>query len=673
MADYSANLTPIYRISKFLDRLVHGTDAPEPIYRIEFYLAKLAGQDVEIPEPIYRIEFYLAKLCGMDVEIPVPIYRAEFYLAKLCGEELTPPEVIYRISHWLADWAEAGGGGSYYTLTGTLPLTLPHSMPAAIRSLVRTGAMTQSPAPTPDAPVYPSINNGTVQMVHRSGLPSGYKLLEYVGSSGAAYVVTDVFLASTDVVEAEFRNNSTTGYGSLYGIFKLGESSALYANQTYYGYDESNNKVDTDIRVNTDWHSSRHDFVNGTLTIDDTTVTFPPFEFANSVQNAVLARYYNNSYGYIWKGFIRKFKVTRGGEVICDLLPAKNEQDEAGLYDLISGNFYTATSGTLVAGDEVNDYEPVVVGTPEVLTVVGNLLSRDGETTGKIITSDGTVSDNSTYCISAPFVLPAGHYTCTWQTGSGSRPFSVFAVDESGTPLPDGKLFYQQSATAGINTGEFTVEAETRVVASYRRNATDLTIYSNAQTATIPDLFAVGNYRDTVDLVAGTVTRQVGCHVFDGTESFVSLSGNRLAFVMSGTFRNRGGCVCTHFPGASGPSDTTLNTVYAWGVNLGGDKPAIWLRTTDYTASTLKALCAEQFAAGTPLIAWFVLQEPTTESLTPQALRTQDGTTVVSSSAGAVSATVEYKASEEPTAAEPANGLMMARPTGEDGGAADGS
>lgn len=260
------------------------------------------------------------------------------------------------------------------TVSGSAPLTFSDALSNEIRSLIQYGKCVTSGGDT-------YCNNGKLTAVHRSGLPSGYKLLEYVGSSGAAYVVTDVFLASTDVIEAEFRNNSTTGYGSLYGVFRLGDSSALYANQTYYGYDESNNKVDTDLRVNTDWHSSRHDFVNGTLTIDDTTVNFTPWEFANTTQNAVLARYYNNSYGYIWKGFVRKFKVTRGGEVICDLLPAKNEQDEAGLYDLISGTFYTATSGTLVAGDEVNDYEPVVVGTPEVLSVgaqtasVANLFS----------------------------------------------------------------------------------------------------------------------------------------------------------------------------------------------------------------------------------------------------------------------------------------------------------
>ena len=150
----------------------------------------------------------------------------------------------------------------WVTVSGASPLPLVNAAASNIRSLIQTGKCVHSGTPTPSAPVDIVCNNGALRMVHRSGLPSGYKLLEYVGSSGAAYVVTDVFLASTDVVEAEFRNNSTTGYGSLYGVFKLGDSSALYANQTYYGYDESNNKVDTDLRVNTDWHSSRHDFAS---------------------------------------------------------------------------------------------------------------------------------------------------------------------------------------------------------------------------------------------------------------------------------------------------------------------------------------------------------------------------------------------------------------------------
>jgi hypothetical protein len=277
---------------------------------------------------------------------------------------------------WLYRALAGGAKWICEVVTGNAPLSLPSAKDHAIKTLTQYGLCTQASTPTPSAPVDIVCNNGAVKMVHRSGLPSGYKLLEYVGGSGSQYVITDIYLASTDVVECEYRNSSTTGYGAVYGIFKAGESSALYGNQTYYGYDVVNNKVDTRISVDTDWHASRHDFAHGTLTIDETTVSFTPFEFVNTTKNAVLSRYYNNSYGYNWKGYVRKFKVTRGGEVICDLLPAKDSNDEAGLYDFISGNFYTATGGTLLEGNEVDDYELRVVGTPEVLTV-----SADGAAT----------------------------------------------------------------------------------------------------------------------------------------------------------------------------------------------------------------------------------------------------------------------------------------------------
>lgn len=268
-------------------------------------------------------------------------------------------------------WKAMKGGASYVLdhISGSSPLSLVGVAGRGITKLLQYGKTAQNGTPTPSVPVDIRCNNGAMRMVHRSGLPSGYRLLEYVGGSGSQYVITDLYLASTDVVECEYCNSSTTGYGAVYGIFKSGESSALYGNQTYYGYDVSNDKVDTDIRVDTEWHSSRHDFVNGTLTIDDTTVTFTPFEFVNSIKCAVLSRYYNNNYGYNWKGYVRKFKVTRNGQVVCNLLPAKNSNNVAGLYDLVSGSFYQAAAGTLLEGNEVDDYEFSIVGTPEVLSV----------------------------------------------------------------------------------------------------------------------------------------------------------------------------------------------------------------------------------------------------------------------------------------------------------------
>lgn len=363
-------LIPEYRHEQFLDAIVNSTTPPSSAYRIELFLAKIAGEAVTLPTPVNRIELYLAKIAGENVTVPAPVTRLEMYLAAIAGEAVTPPDPEYRIEQWLYDWSQGGGQSELKYAAGSSPLTLANAVARLINTLTRMGTAEQATTPTPSAPVDIVCNNGAVKMVHTSGLPAGYKLLEYVGGTGTQYIViTGLKLASTDIVESEFQNATTTGYGALYGIYKTGESSALYANQTYYGYDATNNKVDTGIHVDTDWHTARHDFVNGTLTVDSTTVSFTPFEFTNATDCGVLTRYYNGSYGYDFKGNIRKFKVTRGNDIICDLIPAKNSSDEAGLYDLIGGNFYPATGGTLVEGNIVDDLEMRVVGTPEVLSV----------------------------------------------------------------------------------------------------------------------------------------------------------------------------------------------------------------------------------------------------------------------------------------------------------------
>lgn len=559
--------------------------------------------------------------------------------------------------------------GVWTTVTATTPFSVQNALKSKVKSLIQYGKMVQDGTPTPEAPVYPTINNGTVQMVHRSGLPSGYKLLEYVGSSGAAYILTDVFLASTDVVEAEFRNNSTTGYGSLYGIFKLGESSALYANQTYYGYDESNNKVDTDLRVNTEWHTSRHDFVNGTLTIDDTTVNFTPFAFVNSVQNAVLSRYYNNSYGYIWKGFIRKFKVTRGGEVICDLLPAKNEQDEAGFYDLISGNFYTATGGTLLEGSEVNDYEPAVVGTPEELSVSGiNLFYNSEEWKRGVFLSNGKVS-------AAPanrtFVMRCSpNTTYYWKHCSlvgGIRAFTLDAdtvkVGVDGVWIKRNPVFGEvntvYSATTGANAKWLCVcfgrnDSSAAPIADqwsdFMLSTAPLTADTpytpyTAQTASVVNLFAVGDYADSVDVVAGPKTRRVGCHVFDGTEAFSLSSGAFRTVALEDKAANTK-VVCSHFDGDVVPT-MAVSSMPDLSVKGYGPNEAIFFKYSAITTvADFKAFLADQYAQGKPVIAWYPLAEPVTESITPQALRTVKGVNVIHAATpvAPVSITMTYRA-----------------------------
>ena len=143
-------LTPIYRIEQFLDAWLNSTTPPEPIYRIEYYLAQLAGADVVIPSPIYRIEMYLAKLCGEDVEIPAPIYRVEYYLAKLCGEDVEIPDPIYRAEYWF--YQLAGGGDLPWTTFVGNPLKFDAPKAHALKSCVVSIEPIQSGSgdPSPD-------------------------------------------------------------------------------------------------------------------------------------------------------------------------------------------------------------------------------------------------------------------------------------------------------------------------------------------------------------------------------------------------------------------------------------------------------------------------------------------------------------------------------------------
>ena len=192
-----------------------------------------------------------------------------------------------------------------------------------------------------------------------STLPDGYTELEYIEGTGTQWIDTGIKITGNDIIETEFKNTSSTGNGGLYGVFALGDSSAFYANGTYYGYDVKNKKVDTNVSVDTAWHNVIHNFVDGTLKLDDTTVEFAPFSFENNVNSHLFTRYYNGTYGYYFSGYVKKHKITRNGVVIINLIPARRDRDGVvGMYDLADSNpetaFHTnAGTGEFVAGPDM--------------------------------------------------------------------------------------------------------------------------------------------------------------------------------------------------------------------------------------------------------------------------------------------------------------------------------
>lgn len=100
-------MTPTTRIEAFLAKICgEDVELPEPQSRVELFLAAIAGSDHELPEPQSRVEMFLAKILDQDVELPVPQSRSELYLAVIAGGDYELPEPQSRIEAYLASWAE---------------------------------------------------------------------------------------------------------------------------------------------------------------------------------------------------------------------------------------------------------------------------------------------------------------------------------------------------------------------------------------------------------------------------------------------------------------------------------------------------------------------------------------------------------------------------------------
>lgn len=169
------------------------------------------------------------------------------------------------------------------------------------------------------------------------------------------------------------------------------------------------------------------------------------------------------------------------------------------------------------------------------------------------------------------------------------------------------------------------------------------------QTASVADLYAVGNYKDTQEIIGGTVTRRVWAYVFDGTEQLSTSTAYGSAILLTSAASSWGANknstpLCTHFTGLAMISSGTAaeNTCF---FNASGH---FYFRTS-MSKTDFATLCATEYAAGTPIIVMFALATATTETVAGQHLTTAEGTNTVSvtSNVDPVTLTVVYKGTED--------------------------
>lgn len=557
----------------------------------------------------------------------------------IIGSATIPENVTFRFS----DILKIGGGGSSpswqdIVLSGNGSLTLTNAKANGLNYLKLFGDCEQDGTPTPTAPVDIVCNNGAIKARHRSGLPLGYQPYEYLTASGNQWLNTGIKLASTDITETVFKNTSTTGYGALYGVFAMGDSSAFYANGTYYGYDSANGKVDTGVSVDTEWHTLRHDFANGVITLDGNDTTYTPFEFDNAKYNYLFARYYNNSYGYGFKGSCKRYKVIRNGVVICDLIPVVQLSDNAvGMYDLVNDVFRdNIGSGDFTISNPINDLELYVDGTVETVTIKqafvndSDIVDRTG-----LNSSNGSAISNNSRCY-VLFPCKAGvTYTAQTDTNDliGGNFFEYNQPEATSTNFVKSLTVINDELVDGVYKSHVVCDNDGWAGWQCKSNketamANNWQITSDIATATAQPLLNVDDYKDEQNVTTGAVTRNVGIKVLDGTEGWASYQSGvcwaASSFIkdkVSGNYRS----FSTHYGWTSADASRMQNNKFL----LHGTERLCIKDDRFETVTGFRQFLADQYNAGTPVIIVYPLATPTTETVTGQTLHIQAGTNVV--------------------------------------------
>ena len=507
-------------------------------------------------------------------------------------------------------------------------------------------------------------------------LPDGYTQLEYIESTGTQYIDTGVY-ASSDNLEIYLKTQADSdftkeqdiisNYGDGMPSSTKGRGVIGYYQNYIFAYARNSSTTEQnsivtptnindilDIYVNYDYNNSIKTLkVNGVAN----TTSYTQGVSTNSYTFDLFHQKSASSISF-FKGKMYYCKIIIDGILAFNGVPAKDAGGVVGMYDTVSGQFFTNQgTGTFVAGPEAiptPDTPMDIVSNNGVLKVRQNLWKGNYtdlgylDETGAVIPTDGymasdfiEIDQSKKYTFYEQIVQTYtgnGMRICFYNSSKqmvgqrqGDSAINVGAYAYIATPPANAKYI---RVSTGVNTnyvtnitlveGEYNTTTIQGAVGSIYTDGTVETIEDTiGNTATAEMLLKVGDYQDVQSIIDGAVTRKVGVKVLDGTENWgyaatqlrynLSVSGGQKAASAYDLF-------CTHYAVRSSANyDTSTN------FSSTGTKLYISDRQYDGDITAFKQYLADQYAAGTPVIVVYPLAEPTTESVTGQTLQVQAG------------------------------------------------
>lgn len=529
--------------------------------------------------------------------------------------------------------------GQEYTVTGISPVILSDALNKKIKSLKQYGKCEQASTPTPTSPVDIYCNNGALKMVDDE-LPAGYKrVLGFTCDNNAMWQITGFKLKGSDTVRVSF---SVTAACNVFGCYQgadandnydlyasvtSGSKYFRYANGTYLSY-FSNSNLGTRFDV-TFTPTGSHGMPQ------DSTWTEASFTSANDLllgsttTTGTSSKLKGNLYG--------NFIVESGGVERLHLIPCERLSDNVlGYYDKVGETFYepyTGFDGAVSIGYDGSHYVLYAAGTDEILWIDdGNKFPPNAVADVKYPVKE------SGSCI----------VSCDVNNGSNVSAVEVHYYKSDGTQINYYTLSSYDDATHRVyksfslpNTAAFvSIERKssysTAVVTDLKLNmGSSVTPYIQPQSASAENLLAVGDYVDMQDIVSGEVTRKCGVWVLTGEENWSTASTNTDVYYVNATYlpndygvASRFTPICSHLGGIISTQSITAMTDNTIKTNNSSKIVYVCVGQA-YTAAEWKTFLANQYAAGTPVIVLYPLEESSTESVTPQDLSTLKGNNVV--------------------------------------------
>ena len=488
------------------------------------------------------------------------------------------------------------------TITGSAPLSLPNAVTRAISSITQTGKCEQANTPTPNAPVDIYCNNGKLK----------YGVLGKNLFNPNYYQGDGWYIASNDTVATANSN------GTLVMPCK--------PNTTYSW-----------------WHTNGSGGERAFELTTDTITQGQPATWAVS----------NPAYNNVMT--IRKYTTSADAKLLCVLFArvdannvGRTIEEQLADFMLVEGDITTAT-----------DYEPYkgmgiyADGTPEVLWVDnGNILPPNAiadvkypvKRSGACVVSCDVNNGSNVLAVEVHYYKADGtqinYYTLSSYDDTTHRMYKSFSL----------------ASTAAYVSIERKAAYSTATVTNLKLEmGSTLTPYVQPTgVASAENLFGVGDYADTQDIISGAVTRKYGVKVFDGTESWTlasnsDASGNNVFFTPfadRAVGANNFVLFCTHYTQAPAGGYASLTTgKFLYSTNSTNIQ-VYFDGGTITSKNDWQAYLAAQYAAGTPVIVVYPLATPITESVAGQSLSTTQGINVVNMMAEVSNIPLEIKYSK---------------------------